>query len=251
MDVWNLLGLLILILVLLMSLSRLIRRVTVFEYQHAIRFVRGKFAGVLAPGVYWILTPRSSIEILEARPRIVTIPGQELLSSDGVTLKVSLLLEMRITDPRTAVLESAGYEESLYAKAQAALREAIGENPIEEILRSRGDLAGRVKGDVEPAAQALGLELLSLTIKDIMFPAALKETFAQTARARQEAQALLERARGETAALRNLANSSRLFENHPNLFQLRLLQTAAQGGKVVIHTESAPGKASEPDEAAE
>jgi regulator of protease activity HflC (stomatin/prohibitin superfamily) len=79
-----------------------------------------------------------------------------------------------------------------------------------------------------------GLELISISIKDIMFPGSLKDAFSQTARAKQEAQARLERARGETAALRNLANAARMFENNPNLFQLRLLQAVSDSGKIVL-----------------
>jgi regulator of protease activity HflC (stomatin/prohibitin superfamily) len=234
MTFWSLLGFALLLAIFLAGLSLVIYRITVFEYQHALRFVRGKFAGILSPGSHWIFRPLTSVHFLEARPRIITIPGQELLSSDGVSLKVSLLLEVRISDPRAATLEAASYEQSLYAKAQAALRIAIGEKPIEEILQSRADLSARLQAEVEPAAGALGLELQSISIKDIMFPGSLKEAFSQTARAKQEAQAALERARGETAALRNLANAARVFDNNPNLFQLRLLQAASESGKIVL-----------------
>lgn len=41
---------------------------------------------------------------------------------------------------------------------------------------------------------------------------------------RKEGLAALERARGETAALRNLANAARMIENNPALMQVRLLQ---------------------------
>lgn len=234
MTTWSLLGSALLLAILLVGLSRLIRRVTVFEYQHAVRFVRGRLGGVLPPGSHWIFTPLTSVQFLEARPRIITIPGQEVLSADGVTLKVSLLLEVRVSDPKAATLKSASYEESLYAKAQSALRVAIGERPIDEILHSRTELSARLQAEVEPAANGLGLELQSISIKDIMFPGSLKEAFSQTARAKQEAQATLERARGETAALRNLANAARVLDDNPNLFQLRLLQAAAESGKIVL-----------------
>ena len=250
MDFWSLLGVALLLALLLLGLSRFIRRITVFEYTHALRFVRGQFAGVLSPGSYWIFSPLTSIHVLEGRPRIITIPGQELLSSDGVALKVSVLLEVRVSDPKAATLASASYEESLYAKAQASLRVAVGERPIEEVLQSRGELSARLQADVEPAASALGLELRSISIKDIMFPGSLKEAFSQPARARQEAQAALERARGETAALRSLANAARMLENNPDLFQLRLLQAASEAGKVVLNvmppSTSSTGGTSEP-----
>jgi regulator of protease activity HflC (stomatin/prohibitin superfamily) len=55
-----------------------------------------------------------------------------------------------------------------------------------------------------------------------------KKIFAQVVKARQEGLAALERARGETAALRNLANAAQMVERNPHLFQLRLLQVAGQ-----------------------
>ena len=40
-----------------------------------------------------------------------------------------------------------------------------------------------------------------------------------------EGQAALERARGESAALRNLANAAKLLEGNPGLLNLRLMQS--------------------------
>jgi len=61
-------------------------------------------------------------------------------------------------------------------------------------------------------------------------------------KAKQEGQAALERARGESAALRNLANAARVLEGNPALMNLRLMQslTAAQnaGNTLVL---SMPG----------
>ncbi len=69
--------------------------------------------------------------------------------------------------------------------------------------------------------------------------AELKKSFSEVVRARQEGQAALERARGETAALRNLANAARMLENNPALQNLRWLQAVSElgtkGGSVVVH----------------
>lgn len=61
-----------------------------------------------------------------------------------------------------------------------------------------------------------------------MFPGKLKETFAQVVNARKQGLAALERARGETAALRNLANAARMVESTPNLLPVRLVQTLSE-----------------------
>lgn len=228
-------ALLLLVAAVAWGLSRLIRREVVFEYQHALRFVRGRYVGVLPAGSHWIFAPSTTVRYLDARPRVVTIPGQEVLSSDAVSLKISLVVDIRIVDPRAAALGAASYEETLYATAQVALRDIVGARTIDEILSSRAEIASLLKPAVQPAAATLGVELRSIAIKDVMLPGTLKETFSEAARARQQAQAALERARGEAATLRNLANSARLLEGNPALAQIRLLQAAATADQLIIH----------------
>lgn len=215
--------------------SRLFSRITVYEYQHVLLFSKGRFIQVLKPGVYWHFRPNFCVEILDARPKMMTIPGQDVISKDGVSLKVSLLVSYRVTDPKVAILNYENYEQQLYAIAQTELRRLVGEATIEQILENRNDIGHELQKHVIESGDMLGLEILSLSVKDLMFPAQLKESFSQVARAKQEGLAALEKARGESAALRNLANAARLLENNPNLYSLRLLSSLDRAQSVVVH----------------
>ena len=100
---------------------------------------------------------------------------------------------------------------------------------IDELLQRRHEVGPEVlRRSVEPG-RALGIELLAVDVRDLMFPGPLKRTFAQVIEARQQGLAALEKARGETAALRNLANAARMVDAHPSLLQLRLLQQLESG----------------------
>ena len=58
----------------------------------------------------------------------------------------------------------------------------------------------------------------------MMVPGELKRLLAGVVAARKEGEVSLERVRGETAALRSLANAGRLVEDNPGVLQLRMLQ---------------------------
>jgi regulator of protease activity HflC (stomatin/prohibitin superfamily) len=118
----------------------------------------------------------------------------------------------------------------LYSMAQLALRAVASGATVEALLGQRDDLAAQLLARVQLEAVKIGLSVLAVEVKDVMFPAELKRAFAEALKAKQEGQAALERARGESAALRNLANAARLLEGNPALMNLRLLQslTAAQ-----------------------
>lgn len=214
----------VVLLVVLMAIFRGFRRVTIFEYEKGLKYFRGRFTQVLEPGLYWYLPYYVLIHKIDVRPRFETLQGQEVLSSDAVTLKVSLAANYEITDPKVAVNEVQRYDQALYLELQLALRVIIGESDIDSILSSREEFSKKLLEAVQPKAAALGLRLISVNVRDIMFPGALKEVFAQVVTARKEGEAALERARGESAALRNLANAAKLIDTNPNLLQLRLIQ---------------------------
>jgi regulator of protease activity HflC (stomatin/prohibitin superfamily) len=173
---------------------------------------------------------------------VTVLPGQEVLSADGITLRLSLAAGWRVADPTVAVNQVQDYREALYVTLQLALRRVIGDAPVDDTLERRAELGPSVRELAAPEVARLGLELVSLDVRDIMFPGDLKRVFAQVVQARKEGQAALEKARGETAALRNLANAARLVDGSPALLQLRLLQQlgAASGNTIVLGLGGVP-----------
>ncbi len=205
-----------------------LRRITVLEYERGLKYTKGKFRSVLDAGQYWYTPAFTIIRKLDVRPRFVSITGQEVLSADGVTLKVSLAANFEISDPNIAVNAVKGFEEVFYLELQLALRELVGSTDIDTVLSERAELSGKLHEAVAPKAARLGLKLIAVSIKDIMFPGKLKEIFAQVVNAKKEGLAALEKARGETAALRNLANAAKMLDGNPNLMQLRLVQALGE-----------------------
>jgi regulator of protease activity HflC (stomatin/prohibitin superfamily) len=211
------------------------RRVTVLEFERGLRYRSGRFAGVLEPGSCWVLRWLTHITTVDVRPTLLTVPAQEVVAADGVGLKITVAAMYRIASPQHAVHEISDFRDGLYTILQLGLRELVAARPAETILAERSDIGERLLASAAGKVAAFGLELTSAEIKDVMFPGDLKKVFSQVVRARQEGLAALERARGETAALRNLANAASMLEQRPVLLQLRLLQAiGAEGGNTVV-----------------
>jgi regulator of protease activity HflC (stomatin/prohibitin superfamily) len=212
-----------------------IRKITIYEYEKGLKYTNGRYKRILDAGMHWYAGFITSIRKVDIRPKFVSIPGQEVLSSDGITLKISMVAQYEVTDADLAVNKLGNpYEQACYLILQLALRELVTAVKVEEILEKRNSLGMQVVERASKEIEAIGLKLISAGIKDIMFPGELKKIFSQVAKARQEGLAMLERARGETAALRNLANSANMLKNNPFLMQLRLLHST--GNTFVIGT---------------
>jgi hypothetical protein len=67
----------------------------------------------------------------------------------------------------------------------------------------------------------------------------MKKTFVEVIKAKKEALASLEKARGEMATSRSLANAAKMMEKNPELVKLRLIQTidSSQGNTFIIDTK--------------
>lgn len=218
-------------------LAPLVGRTTIFSYEAGLHYRNGRFVRMLEPGSYWYLQPRTTIMRIDLRPQRAVVSGQEVLSAEQVSVKVTLIVQFRISDPRQAIEGSDNFQQALYLAAQVALRNQVSLIAIDDLLANRAALDAAMLAQITPEAAALGLVVEAITIRDLSFSGELKRAFAQVVTAKKAGQAALEAARGESAALRNLANAARLLDNNPSLLYLRALRAANddQQNRVVIN----------------
>ena len=218
------LAVIVVVLIALAIIGGGFRRIVIYEYHRGLKYTNGKFVKILEPGAHWYFHYVTYVTSMDIRPRFATLNGQEVLSSDGITLKVSVAAKYEIAQPDVAINKIKDYENAFYSEMQIALRGIIGSNKIDELLEKKNTFGQLLMDAAAKKVEELGLKLISADIKDIMFTGELKKTFSQVVRAQKEGQAALEKARGETAALRSLANAARMMEDNPALLQLRMIQ---------------------------
>ncbi|RMF79069.1 MAG: slipin family protein [Planctomycetota bacterium] len=202
-----------------------VKRIIVREAHVGLLYRNGVLRRELEPGRYFVPRWGTQCDAVDLRRATLTIPSQELLSKDNVGLKITLIVRYSVADATRAARSVQAPITELYTAAQLALRGAITARTIEEILEQRTQIGGEIRPIIAEQASAFGYDVHAIEVKDIAFAGDLKRAFADVIRARQEGRAALERARGESAALRNLANAARMLENNPALLNLRLLQT--------------------------
>lgn len=215
-----------------------LRRVFIVPEGYAgLLYKKGKFVEVLRTGEHVRWGGKFTLGVNDLRKTSVVIPGQEVLSADNVGLKASLLVTYQVVDPAKAAHETQNWHGDLYHTAQIALRAVAGGVTIESLLGQRLDLGTQLLARVKADAEKIGVNILAVEVKDVSLPNDLKRAFADVLKAKQEGQAALERARGESAALRNLANAARVLDGNPALMNLRLMQsltTAQNAGNTLV-----------------
>lgn len=235
----------LLVLWLLATRAKLI----VFDWQTALLYQDGVFKRTLGPGKYRFFAPPHSWVVFDRRPQFLTVPGQEVLSRDALGLKITLVAEYRIEDAASlmrsfALSSQTDVVSAIYPLIQIPIREAAATYSLDEIIQNRDALPELVRAASVERLSSAGIKLLKVAVRDIMIAKELRDAYAANAIAQKTAAATLERARGEVASMRALANAARMAQGNPELMQLRALQAmqSSDGRHTVIFDFSGKGK---------
>jgi regulator of protease activity HflC (stomatin/prohibitin superfamily) len=163
----------------------------------------GKLTRVLEAGRYEIPVqgrwekrlPVTECVLVDIRERDLTIKGQEILTADKVAIRVSILVQFRVTDARAAIQEVENFEDRLYSDVQLAARRSLASMNLEEILTNRNRLSEDILAEVKESAAGYGVTIRRADVKDLIFPGNLQEIMNRVLAAERTSQAQLVDAR--------------------------------------------------------
>lgn len=197
------------------------------EHQRGLEYVQGRLRKVLEPGrhVYWTHPQaRVSIELVDMRQEQLTVAGQELLTRDKVTLRLSLSVEFAIVDPVKAASLSTGVRDSVYLMVQLAARDYLAGVRLDELLAARGEFSEYLETQIGEKAKEIGVRTMRVGVKDIVLPGDMRALLNRVIEAEKEAAANVILRREETAANRVMANTAKVIADHPVLLRLKELE---------------------------
>jgi regulator of protease activity HflC (stomatin/prohibitin superfamily) len=206
----------------------------IYQYQKGLLFKDGLLVKQLDAGHYRYFGKRSSIEVFDMRKRALQLSGQEILTKDNIGIRITVVGQIQITDAQKIMKTTESYMADVYAVAQLCLRDVVGEVTLDELLATKSVLDQKMQNDAAAKCSDLGVAVSGLAVRDIMLPANLKKAYGGVLEAQKDALRNVEKARGEQAVLRSLANSSKLYSENPLLLQARVIQALATGNNSIV-----------------
>jgi regulator of protease activity HflC (stomatin/prohibitin superfamily) len=166
-------------------------------------YENGKLLKILDAGRYRLpplpwwgkIQQQTECLLVDVRERELTIKGQEILTSDKVAIRVSILVQFRVTDPTAAIHQVENFEDRLYSDVQLAARRSLASMTLEDILTNRNRLSEDILTDVQESATGYGVLIRRADVKDLIFPGNLQEIMNRVLAAERQSQAQLVEAR--------------------------------------------------------
>jgi regulator of protease activity HflC (stomatin/prohibitin superfamily) len=209
-----------------MLADRLLECLTVPAGFVGVWFKDGSFVETLPPGrhAFWKNVSEVKVVPVDLREQILDVAGQEIMTADKVTLRLNALVTYRVVDARLAVSAVEDVRQALYRETQLVLRALVGGRELDGFLTDKDGVVQELVEGLRRRVTALGLEVLTAGIRDIILPGEMKDLLNKVTEAKKAAEANLIVRREETAAMRSQANTAKLLQDNPTLMRLRELE---------------------------
>jgi regulator of protease activity HflC (stomatin/prohibitin superfamily) len=164
----------------------------------------GKKHQVLTPGLNVLLPwpiDRLAYEFT-LKEQVLGITPLQSVTEDNMTITISGMLYMKITDPMKTAYGVENYWDAMNKLAQSTMRTALGNLTLSQVLTSREDLHALIVGEMNKACEPWGILVLRYNITQLDVPHSVRESMEQMVKADRTARAQITEAQGKADALK-------------------------------------------------
>ncbi len=170
----------------------------------------GKFQGVLAPGINFIIPffDRAAYKH-SLKERAIDIAEQICITRDNVQVRVDGVIFIQIIDPQKASYGISDYSFAVSQLTQTTMRSEIGKIDLDKTFEERMTINHAVVRSIDEAAIGWGVKVLRYEIKNITPPQSVLHAMEKQMQAEREKRAVILQSEGEKQSAINLAEGQK------------------------------------------
>src|SRR5947208_12447382 len=198
------------------------------QYERGVIFILGRLTGAQGPGVFWVPPIITRMIRVDLRIVTLTVPPEEVITRDNVTIRVTAVVYFYVVDPSAAVVNVVNFNQATSQIGQTTLRNVLGQSELDELLAERNKINRDLQAIIDEHTERWGVKVTAVEIKDVELPATMQRAMAKQAEAEREKRAKVIHAEGELLASTQLAQAAAVIGAQPAALQLRYLQTLTE-----------------------
>jgi regulator of protease activity HflC (stomatin/prohibitin superfamily) len=217
----------------------------------------GKFAGVLPPGLHFMLPfiDRAAYRH-EMREQCIDIPAQGCITRDNIQLEVDGIVYLKVVDAAKASYGIGNYRRAAINLAQTTMRAEIGKLSLDETFSERESINEAIIREIDKASAPWGVKMIRYEIRNISPSPRVIETMEKQMEAERQKrasivvssgakEAKIQQSEGERQEAVNLSEGEktrRINEAEGRAAEIRLVAEAqAEGARLIAEAVRKPG----------
>ncbi len=154
--------LLIFVLIVLASSIRILR-----EYERGVIFRLGRLIAQKGPGLILLIPIIDRMVRVDLRTVTLTVPPQEVITKDNVTVRVNAVAYFRVIDPNRAITEVENFLVATSQISQTTLRSVLGKAELDALLSERERLNIELQQIIDEQTEPWGVKVSTVEVKDV------------------------------------------------------------------------------------
>jgi regulator of protease activity HflC (stomatin/prohibitin superfamily) len=175
----------------------------IHPYERGLHLRGGWFMAVDEPGWHAQIPFWDTVIIVKVNERLGYIDQICAVTSDDLTMVVSLQYTYRVTDPSRFALDVDDPERILFEFVQGKLRDVVNTKKMTDIMHSRAQLNQELKDELQEKESQYGVQFITVQMQSASPP----EEVVKAIEARMVAAQLQEQAEAEAARKRTVADA--------------------------------------------
>lgn len=168
------------------------------EYERAVVYTFGRARGVVGPGWAFILPPIQSYAKVDLRTTVFDVPPQNVVTKDGVEVKIDALIYLRVKKDKESVLKSVlevkDYKTASRSYVVALLRDVLGNINLADVVSSIDQIDMTLKAGLEKISDSWGVGVDTVKIQEVKIPETVLQAMHEEKAAAQQKLASFQRA---------------------------------------------------------
>ena len=208
----------------------------IHEYERGLHLRGGRFVRVEQPGWHIQIPLVDTVIIVTVSERLGYVEQIAAMTSDDVTMNVSLQYTYRVTNPERFALDVADPERIVFEFVQGKLRDVVNTKPMTEVMHSRAAMNREVMAALQEKEEQYGVRFVTVQIQSASPPpevvTAIKDRMVAVQRQEQ--------AQAEAAQRKTLADADfYVAQKEADANAYRLTQTAeAEARRIALAAEA-------------
>ncbi|WP_252107108.1 MULTISPECIES: SPFH domain-containing protein [unclassified Halomonas] len=146
---------------------------------------------------------------IDRRETVMDFPGQPVVTTDNVTVRINGALYFQIIDPKRAVYEVENMSQAVEVLAKTTLRSVVGKMELDKLFESRAEVNNEIQAAMEEPASKWGVKISRVEVQDIAMPEEVESAMRLQMAAERKRRATVTEAEGEKSAAIAMAQGQR------------------------------------------
>jgi regulator of protease activity HflC (stomatin/prohibitin superfamily) len=201
------LGVVIVAAFIVLSTVLFVGRAAVYKihaYERGLHLRGGKFVCVEEPGWHVQIPLVDTVIIVEVSERLGYVENIPAMTSDDVTMNVSLQYTYRVTNPEHYALDVANPERIVFEFVQGKLRDVVNTKAMTTVMHSRAEMNREVMAALQEKEEQYGVRFVTVQMQNASPPAEVVSAIKD----RMVAVQRQEQAQAEAAQQKTLADAA-------------------------------------------